>query len=114
MTLALMKIAAGNSILYVAGHTFAEFYRDGRQTAREAQLVRTWRPEIISVTADEGILAGKLLGQTGNSNSMDAIVVAVAEIHGITEVYTGDPDDLTALRNALPRGSHGFGIVDVK
>jgi len=114
MTLALLKVAAGNSIFHIAGHSFAEFYRDGRQTAREAQLVRMWRPEIISITADEGKLAGTLLGTTGMSNSMDAIVVAVAALHGINKIFTSDPDDLTALRNALPARDRAIAIVDMK
>lgn len=114
MTLALMKIAAGNSIVFVAGHTFAEFYRGGTRTAREARLVNTWRPEVISITIDEGKFAGELLAGTGERNSMDALVIACAALHRMTAVYTSDPDDLTALRNALRPTVHRIDIVDVR
>ena len=66
------------------------------------------------MTADEGILAGQLLGQSGGNNAMDAIVVATAALHGITEIYTTDADDLIALRGQLPDGTHHIAIVDAQ
>jgi len=109
-----MKACAGNSILYVAGHTFAEFYRGGARTAREAQLVKQWRPEIVEVGSDEGKLAGELLATTRRANSMDALVVACAALHGIGEIYTTDPDDLRELCVHLPPGSARIDVVDVR
>ncbi|MEO7039071.1 MAG: PIN domain-containing protein [Candidatus Elarobacter sp.] len=114
MTLALMKLAAGRSVLHVAAHTFAEFYRGGQQSAREAQLVKQWRPEIISIAAAEGKLAGELLARSNGDNSMDALVVAAAALHGIGEIYTSDPTDLRALRSVLPSGARQIDIVDVQ
>lgn len=114
MTLALMKSAAGRSILYVGGHTFAEFYRGGSRTAREAQLLNQWRPEIVQVGMAEGKCAGELLAATGRDNSMDALVVACAALHGIAEIFTSDPDDLGELSARLPAGSPRLRIVDVR
>jgi predicted nucleic acid-binding protein len=99
-----MKAAAGTSILYVAAHTIAEFYRGGTRTAREAQLLNQWRPEILPIGIAEGKVAGELLAATGGDNSMDALVVACAALHGIDEIYTTDPDDLGQLCAELPRG----------
>jgi len=114
MTHALMATTIGQAILYVAAHTIAEFYRGGRRSAGEARLLNLWRPEVLSIGADEGRLAGELLATTGGSNSMDALVVAAAAIHGITEIFTTDPDDLIALRDARPAAPTKIAITDVQ
>lgn len=110
--MALMKSAAGKSIFYVAAHTLAEFYRDGTTTAREAQLLNQWRPEILPIGAAEARLAGELLGRTGGNNSMDAIVVATAALHGMDEIFTTDPGDLERLRDSLPPARRRIAVVD--
>ncbi len=79
---------------------------------REAQLVNQWRPEVLPINAAEARLEGELLGRTGGSNSMDAIVVSTAALHGIGEIFTTDPDDLVQLRNALVP-AQPIAIVDV-
>lgn len=101
--MALMKSAAGTSTFFIAAHTFAKFYRGGRKSAREAQLVKQWRPEIVPIHVAEARLAGELLGRSGGSNSMDAILVATAALHGISEIFTTDPDDVGKLCYALDR-----------
>jgi predicted nucleic acid-binding protein len=114
MTLALLKAAAGTAILLVGGHTFAEFYRGGTRTAREAHLVNQWRPEVVHVGSAEGKFAGELLAETGRDNSMDALVVACAALHSAQKIYTSDPDDLRGLCAHLPRGSRPIAVVDVR
>lgn len=109
--MALMKSAAGTSVFFVAAHTLAEFYRGGTSTAREAQLVHRWRPEVIPVGAAEGRLAGELLGRTSGTNSMDAIVVATAAMHRIDEIFTTDPTDIARLRDALDTSAPWIAIV---
>ncbi len=110
--MALMKSAAGTSIFFVAAHTLTEFHRGGSGTAREALLLKQWRPEILTIDAAEARLAGELLGRTGGNNSMDAIVVAAAALHGIDEIFTTDPDDIERLRNALGSGRARIAVVD--
>ncbi len=73
-------------MLYVAGHTYAQFYRGGRQSSNEMRLVKQWRPELIAIGDQEGKLAGLLLARTGGANTMDALVVAAAARHAITEI----------------------------
>lgn len=53
---------------------------------------------------DEGTArrAGALLGQTGQSNTVDALVVAEAAGDGRSVVLTGDSDDLRLLAALVP------------
>ncbi len=45
----LLKEIAGKSILFVASHTVAEFYREGGASAKNGLLARQWRVEYVPV-----------------------------------------------------------------
>ena len=72
----------------------AETLRGG---PRDAPVHRV-RNAVDVFPADErvGRLAGSLLGRTGGTNAVDAMVAAEA-ILTRAEILTGDPDDLSAL-----------------
>jgi predicted nucleic acid-binding protein len=53
--------------------------------------------EITPTDEAVGRRAGRLLGESGSSATIDAIVVATAVEAGGAVVLTGDPDDLSAL-----------------
>jgi predicted nucleic acid-binding protein len=53
--------------------------------------------EITPAGEADGRRAGRLLGASGSSATIDAIVVATAIEAGGAVVLTGDPDDLSAL-----------------
>jgi len=112
---ALMKASLGSSIAIVGAHCLAEFYRGGGRSAREAQLLNRWRVEMVPVVSEDGKLAGALLAATRRSNSMDALVVAVASRSRVGRIFTSDPGDIGLLREALPMGTHrDFVVVDVR
>ncbi|MEO1085770.1 MAG: PIN domain-containing protein [Acidobacteriota bacterium] len=70
-----------------------------RGQARDAPVHRVLKAvgEIPSTTEKIGRLAGELLGRSGSSATIDALVVAQAVSSGGAHVLTGDPDDLEAL-----------------
>ncbi len=78
----------------------AETLRGG---ARDAPIHRV-RNAVDVFPLDEriGRLAGSLLGGTGGTNTVDALVAAEAVISQ-ADVLTGDPDDLRALLANHPR-----------
>jgi predicted nucleic acid-binding protein len=49
-----------------------------------------------------GRIAGRLLGTTGSSSTLDALVVAQAIEAGGAHILTGDPDDLELLATTHP------------
>ena len=53
--------------------------------------------EVIPATEQDGRLAGTLLGATGSTSTIDAIIVAIGVRLGRTVILTGDADDLTQL-----------------
>jgi predicted nucleic acid-binding protein len=112
IAMATMRLAAGKATFFIAAHTFTEFYRGGKTTAREAQLVNQWRPEILVITDAEAKFGGELLGATGGENSMAAILIATAALHRIDEIFTTDPGDLLRLRNSRVN-LRTIAIVDV-
>jgi predicted nucleic acid-binding protein len=112
---ALLKTIAGKSILYVASHTVAEFYREGATSAKQGLLARQWRVEYVPITVADGQLAGTLLGRSGGNNTMDALLVALASRGRFNYVFTSDPDDLERFRaNLKPPEWSEFAIVDVR
>ena len=110
-----MKDAAATVIFAVAAHTVAEFYRGGTRSAPEAQLMNRWRVQFLDVSVVDGKLAGELLSQTVARNTMDALLIAVAVRYRVQEIFTGDPADLIALRDALPKANRKeLAIVDIQ
>jgi predicted nucleic acid-binding protein len=112
---ALLKAIAGKSMVYVASHTVAEFYREGAATAKQGLLARQWRVEYVPITQADGQLAGTLLGRAGGNNTMDALLVAIASRGRFNDVFTSDPDDLERLRSHLKSTEwRAFAIVDIR
>jgi predicted nucleic acid-binding protein len=70
-----------------------------RGAASDAPVNRVLKAVGDVDVADEpiGRIAGQLLGKSGSSETVDAIVVATAVEAGGAIVLTGDPDDLGAL-----------------
>jgi predicted nucleic acid-binding protein len=72
-----------------------------RGAAADAPVNRVLKAVREVDAADEAIgrTAGRLLGDAGSSETVDAVVVATAVEAGGAVVLTGDPDDLAALAN---------------
>ena len=113
-TAALVEAGAKRGPLFLAAHTYAEFYRGGARSAREAHLAGVWKPQPLDVTPEAGKLAGMLLAKTQGNNSMDALLVAVAALHGVTHIFTTDIRDITALVGALERSPRGIAVTDAR
>lgn len=99
-TVALLSRVRGRQVLCVVAATIAEFYRGGAKTAREAQLLNRWRPDIVSVTDALARRAGMLLAETGGTNVLDALLVAGAAACGASAIYTTDVEDIERLASA--------------
>ena len=83
----------------VSAVTLAETLRGRPADARVHRLLSS--AQVRPVTAEIGRAAGELLGSTGRSDTVDAVVAVTAEAvtrrFGDVYVLTGDPSDLTAL-----------------
>lgn len=98
-------IANGVSIT-VPTVVVTEWWRAGHREKERLGLLRSVRVE--SLVEHVARVAGAALGHTRGATAIDAIVMASAAMRGDT-VYTSDPDDLTALKDANP----GFGSVQI-
>lgn len=68
---------------------------------RQASLARFLKGCHISPPTEEiARYAGVLLGRTGTSDAVDAIVVATAFTYRASMIVTSDPDDIAALCGA--------------
>ncbi len=74
----------------------AETVRGRRDDAPVNRIVKAVG-DFIEVTQQDGRTAGHLLGDTGMSSTIDAIVVASADRTGGGAILTGDPGDLRRL-----------------
>lgn len=84
--------------LVVTTPVLAQVWRDGR---RQAVINRFLRRCVVDKPSEKAAKrAGELLGRTGTSDAVDAIVVATAVERGATMILTTDPDDLKALVEA--------------
>ncbi|MEM8993830.1 MAG: PIN domain-containing protein [Acidobacteriota bacterium] len=74
-----------------------------RGPARDAPVHRVLKAigDVPATTEEVGRLAGELLGRSGSSATVDALVVAQAASSGGAHVLTGDPNDLEALATTL-------------
>lgn len=77
----------------------AEAWRGGARAARLARLLEAVDVEALDETLAKG--AGLLLGVTGTSDAIDAVVVAGAALRG-DAILTSDPDDIGRLAEKLP------------
>jgi predicted nucleic acid-binding protein len=78
----------------------AEWWRAGRREKERARLLRSMVVEAISDHVAR--LAGLALTRLPGAGTIDAIVMACASQRAGEVVYTSDPNDLLALRAALP------------
>lgn len=76
----------------------AQAWRDGRRQARIASVLESADVEPLDETLARR--AGELLGRTGTSDAVDAVVAQSAARRGDI-VLTSDPDDLQVLADDL-------------
>lgn len=81
----------------------AEWWREGHREKWRAQLLRSMIIDRISVHTAR--LAGVALTRLPTAQTIDALVMASASTRGAEIVYTSDPDDLHALRDAVDQFS---------
>jgi len=85
----------------VSAVTLTEVLRGQRRDALISSLLRDAYQD--PVTGEIGQAAGELLGRTGRSDTIDAIVAVTAERAGKrVRLLTGDAEDLRALTDAMP------------
>jgi predicted nucleic acid-binding protein len=77
----------------------ARVHRGGRDRARTDRALR-WIEQYTPTTTDVARHAGELLGRTGHTDAIDAIVVAEALSGTPAAILTSDPDDITDLVDA--------------
>jgi predicted nucleic acid-binding protein len=91
------SLATGQELV-VTTPVLAQVWRDGR---RQAAVSRFLRRCVIDMPSERAAKrAGELLGRTGTSDAVDALVVATAVERGATMILTTDPNDLKALVEA--------------
>jgi len=79
----------------------AEWWRLGRKEKERAQILRS---VIVAPTSEHvASLAGVALTLLPNAQTIDALVMACAAQRPNEIIYTSDPDDLEALRAAVPQ-----------
>lgn len=83
-----------------------EWWRAGHREKERLVLLRSLRVEPLVERVAR--IAGAALGRTRGAGAVDAIVMTSAALRGDT-LYTSDPDDLAALKDANP----GFASVQV-
>jgi predicted nucleic acid-binding protein len=81
--------------LVVAGSTIAEFWRNSRglSEVRFGLL----RATVVPIGSDLSRRAGELLAATAGRNTLDALVVAVAESVNANRILTTDVSDVEEL-----------------
>ena len=79
----------------------AEWWRLGRKEKERAQILRS---VIVAPTSEHvASLAGVALTLLPNAQTIAALVMACAAQRPNEIIYTSDPDDLEALRAAVPQ-----------
>ena len=89
----------------------AQVHRGGRDRARVDRILKT-ADAYLPTSADTARKAGELLGQTGMSDAVDAIVAAEALGGAPATIVTSDPGDLVSLVEA-GAGSERVRVVGV-
>lgn len=86
--------------IHVPAVVVAEWWRSGRREKERAQYLRAMK---VVATGDHlARLAGDALTVVPRATTIDAIVMVTAAYLGDRDVYTSDPGDLEALRDAVP------------
>jgi hypothetical protein len=88
----------GSRALVVTTPVLTQVWRNG---ARQATLCQFLKGCVLD-SPSEAVAkrAGELLGRTGTSDAVDAIVVATAIEMGAAAIFTSDPDHLAVLLSA--------------
>ena len=97
---------ANGVVITVPTVVVTEWWRAGHREKERVVLLRSLRVEPLVERIAR--IAGAALGRTRGARAIDAIVMASAALRGDT-VYTSDPGDLSALKDANP----GFGSVQI-
>jgi predicted nucleic acid-binding protein len=97
---------ANGVVVTVPAVVVTEWWRAGHREKERIDLLRSLRVEPL--VARIARVAGAALGRTRGAGAIDAIVMASAALRGDT-IYTSDPNDLAALKDANP----GFASVQV-
>lgn len=82
----------------------AETLRGNRRDAPVHRILKAVG-KVPDTRERHGRIAGRLLGTTGSSNTVDALVVAQAIGAGGAQILTGDPEDLDRLSSRHPEVS---------
>jgi predicted nucleic acid-binding protein len=99
--------AVGNGIVItVPAVVVTEWWRAGHREKERLVLLRSLRVDPLVERVAR--VAGAALGRTRGASAIDAIVMASAALRGDT-IYTSDPNDLAALKDANP----GFASVQI-
>jgi predicted nucleic acid-binding protein len=94
----LQRRSGGARTLIVTTPVLAQVWRNG---PRQAALSRFLKGCVVkSPSEDIAKRAGELLGRTGTSDAVDAIVVATAIHMSAATIFTSDPSDLALLVEA--------------
>lgn len=81
--------------LFVAASTISEFWR--RPRGMPESRFGLLKPTIIHIDSELAKRAGRLMAGPAGANSLDALVVAVAEQIRAAFILTPDVDDIEAL-----------------
>lgn len=98
----LEQVLATQIRLYVPAGVVAQAWRDGRQQANVARLLRARATEIVELDVYLAKRCGVLCGRTGTSDVIDASVVLVASTTRSDVILTSDPKDLLRLDPTAP------------
>jgi hypothetical protein len=91
----LKRRARGSRALIVTTPVLTQVWRNG---PRQAALCRFLKGCVLDSPSESvAKRAGELLGRTGTSDAVDALVVATAIEMKAAMIFTSDPDDLEAL-----------------
>jgi predicted nucleic acid-binding protein len=93
-------------VITVPAVVVTEWWRAGHREKERLALLRSLRVEALVERVAR--IAGAALGRTRGAGAIDAIVMASAALRGDT-LYTSDPNDLAALKDANP----GFASVQL-
>lgn len=98
LTWSIKRRGRGSRALVVSTPVLTQVWRSGTRQAALCHFLKGCVFDSPSETVAKR--AGELLGRTGTSDAVDAIVVATAIEIGAATIFTSDPDDLEALVDA--------------
>ena len=87
-------------VLYIPSGVLAQVWRDGRQQARLARLLRSRIVDVQVLDTAEAQAVGVLCGKRRHADIVDASVIVLARRLAAT-IVTSDPVDLSRLDGTL-------------